>query len=98
MLPDTAASKVTAAHLSRTALLYLLPELQRISAAQQAGRSSRRIMVLSGMPESAGGVSCDRSVDTAQSGHTVLNRSPPLPRCCFSGASRDIPLSLPRCP
>jgi hypothetical protein len=50
MLPDTAASKVTAAHLSRTALLYLLPELQGISAAQEAGWSSRRITALSGMP------------------------------------------------
>ena len=29
MLPDTAASKVTAAHLSRTALLYQLSELRR---------------------------------------------------------------------
>jgi hypothetical protein len=29
MLPDTAASKVTAAHLSRRALLYLLSELGR---------------------------------------------------------------------
>ena len=28
MLPDTAASKVTAAHLSRRALLYLLSELE----------------------------------------------------------------------
>ena len=29
MLPETAASKVTAAHLSKTALLYLLSELGR---------------------------------------------------------------------
>jgi len=29
MLPDTAASKVTAAHLCRTAFLYLLSELRR---------------------------------------------------------------------
>ena len=29
MIPDTAASKVTAAHLSRRALLYLLSELRR---------------------------------------------------------------------
>ena len=29
MLPDTAAVKVTAAHLSRRALLYLLSELGR---------------------------------------------------------------------
>jgi hypothetical protein len=29
MLPDTAASKVTAAHLSRRALLYQLSELRR---------------------------------------------------------------------
>ena len=29
MLPDTAAAKVTAAHLSRRALLYLLSELGR---------------------------------------------------------------------
>ena len=50
MLPDTAASKVTAAHLSRRALLYLLPELQGISAVQEAGWSSRRITALSGMP------------------------------------------------
>jgi hypothetical protein len=29
MLPDTAMAKVTAAHLSRRALLYLLSELRR---------------------------------------------------------------------
>jgi hypothetical protein len=29
MLPDTVASKVTAAHLSRRAVLYLLSELGR---------------------------------------------------------------------
>ena len=98
MTAGTAPSKVTTAHLSRPALLYLLPELQRISAAQQAGRSSRRIIVLSGMPDSAGGVSCDRSVGAAESGHTALNRSLPLPRRCFSGASHDMPLSLPRFP
>ena len=37
MLTDTASSKVTAAHLARTALLYLLPELQGIAAVQEAG-------------------------------------------------------------
>ena len=76
MSTDTASSKVTAAHLSKAALLYLLSGLRCISAAQQAGRSSRRITALSGMPESAGGVSCDRSAGTAESGHTVPNRSP----------------------
>ena len=35
MLPDTAASKVTAAHLSRTALLYLLSELRDNVPAQR---------------------------------------------------------------
>ena len=30
MLPDTAASKVTAAHLSRRALLYVFSELKTI--------------------------------------------------------------------
>jgi hypothetical protein len=68
--------KIQGWHRDRLATVYLLPELQRISAAQQAGRSSRRIMLLSGMPESAGGVSCDGSVGAAESGHTALNRSP----------------------
>jgi len=42
--------KVTASHRSRAAVIYLLPELQGISAAQEAGWSSRRITALSGMP------------------------------------------------
>ena len=67
--------KIRPEYLERAAVVYLLPGLQRISAVQQAGRSSRRIVVLSGMPESAGGVSCYRSVGAAESGHTALNRS-----------------------
>jgi len=43
MLPDTAASKVTAAHLSRTALLYLLPELRDVAAGQKPGRRRKRV-------------------------------------------------------
>ena len=35
MLPDTAAAKVTAAHLSRRALLYLLSEQRDVTAAQK---------------------------------------------------------------
>jgi hypothetical protein len=42
--------KITSGHRARTALVYLLPELQGISAAQEAGWSSRRITALSGMP------------------------------------------------
>ena len=36
MLTDTASSKVTAAHLSRAALLYLLTELRDVTPAQEA--------------------------------------------------------------
>ena len=54
---ELSEGKIRGWHRDRLAAVYLLPELRRISAAQQAGRSSRRIMMLSGMPESAGGVS-----------------------------------------
>jgi hypothetical protein len=46
----TDVSKITASHRERLCLVYLLPELQGISAAQEAGWSSRRITALSGMP------------------------------------------------
>jgi hypothetical protein len=53
LLQERAEGKVQSWHRDRLAVVYLLSELQRISADQQAERSSRRIMVLSGMPESA---------------------------------------------
>jgi hypothetical protein len=42
--------KIQGWHRDRLAAVYLLPELQGISAAQEAGWSSRRITALSGMP------------------------------------------------
>jgi integrase len=46
MLPDTAASKVTAAHLSRRAVLYLLPELRREFSQFKGGSWCARLRSL----------------------------------------------------
>ena len=47
---ERAEGKVQPWHRDRLAAVYLLPELQGIPAAQEAGWSSRRITALSGMP------------------------------------------------
>ena len=76
MLPETAASKVTAAHLSRRALLYLLTELRDVSAAQKVELPCRSVTTLTGMSRSAcrGGRALDLSA--TESGHSVLDDSP----------------------
>jgi hypothetical protein len=80
----------------RHAKTDLLTELQVISAAQETERPQRRITMLSGMPESAAARHRDRCMTATESGHTVLNRSPASPRCCFSGTSHDASVSLSR--
>ena len=98
MLTDAASSKVTAAHLSRTALLYPLSEPRDVAAVQKAKRPLPRATTLTGMSYSAGHSGCDRSLGATESGHPVPNGSPSFSLLPLAGISHSRPAAFVKPP
>ena len=74
----------------------LLTELQGIAAGQEAERSRKQAIMLSGMSQFAGVGHWGRSPATAESGHRVMKRSLTSPRFCSSGIRHSGTLSVVR--